>query len=128
MTAVTESHYKDLPSVAIENDTLRDSNPALGCNIYSGAGSLARYALDKPAVPASDFQASSIRCEDAFVILKGPGASARLAQLAMTATEIPWFQWYALRLSQLAAGYCRNPARIFTDLGHTPVKTLRHIN
>jgi hypothetical protein len=96
-------------------DTYRDSDAAASCDIYSGASYLARYALDRPAIPASDFDASRTRCEDAYVILKGPRTGARLARLALTATEIPWFQWHVMRLSQLAAGYCKEPARIFTD-------------
>jgi hypothetical protein len=101
----------------LSDDTLRDGGRASDCDIYSGASSLARYALDKPAIPASEFDASRTRCEDVFVILKGPRAPARLARLALTATEVRWFQWQVLRLSQLAAGYCRDPAQIFLEPG-----------
>jgi hypothetical protein len=107
-----------------KDDTLRDTHPPPGCDIYSGAGSLARHSFDKPAIPASGFDASSTGCERAFVVLKGPGTSAGLARLSMTATEISWFDWHVLRLSQLAPGYCEDPARIFKDLSYPAKKDI----
>jgi hypothetical protein len=92
------------------------------CDIYVGWGSLARYAFDRPAIPASNFDSFKARCNETFAVVKGPGMAAKLAQLAMTATEIPWFDWHVLRLSQLAPRYCEHPARIFTDLSDTSGK------
>jgi hypothetical protein len=98
------------------------------CDIYFGFGSLARYAFDRPAIPTSDFDPSRTRCDQAFAVVKGPGMAARLARLSMTATEIPWFDWHVLRLSELAPGYCEAPARIFADLSRSPAKASRPDN
>jgi hypothetical protein len=107
------------------SDMAGDAETAPRCDIYFGFGSLARYAFDRSAIPTADFDPSKTRCDQAFAVVKGPGMAARLAQLSMTATEVPWFDWHVLRLSQLAPGYCENPARIFADLSRTPVKASR---
>jgi hypothetical protein len=109
-------------------EVVRDGEIAPRCDIYSGLGSLARYGFDRPAIPTSDFDRSKTRCDQAFVVVKGPGMAARLAQLSMTATEVPWFDWHVLRLSWLAPDYCDDPARLFTDLSHTSVKASRLVD
>jgi hypothetical protein len=102
-----------------------DAEIAPRCDIYSGLESLASYAFDRPAVPASDFDPSKTRCDRAIAVVKGPGLAARLAQLSLTATEISWFDWHVLRLSQLASSYCADPARIFADLSRSPAEPSR---
>jgi hypothetical protein len=95
------------------DDARYDGKARSGCDIYSGAGSLARYVLDKAAIPASDYDAARGNCDKAFAIVKDPGAAARLGPLAAAATEVPWFQWHVVRLSRLASSYCENPAQVF---------------
>jgi hypothetical protein len=36
----------------------------------------------------------------------------------LTATEVPWFEWFVLRLSELPSVYCDRPSRLFEDLSH----------
>lgn len=111
--------------LSTSGDGAGDPENAPRCDIYSGLGSLARYAFDRPAVPASDFDPAKTRCDRAFAVVKGPGMAARLARLSMPATEISWFDWHVLRLSKLAPGYCEDPARIFTDLSRSPAAASR---
>ena len=101
------------------NDARRGVAP--GCDIYSGPGSLARYAFDKQALAASHFAASQTGCGKAFAIVKDPRAATRVARLAVTSTEVPWFQWHVLRLSQLPPRYCEDPAQLFADLRLSPL-------
>jgi hypothetical protein len=86
------------------------------CRILVGPGSMARYVLDRPAIPVTDFDPSASGCENAYVILKGPDIGRKVSQLGLAASEIPMFGWHVLRLSELPSIYCDRPAQLFVDL------------
>lgn len=96
-------------------DAPGNGDVAANCEIYSVDSILARYALDRPAIPTSDFDSSKARCDKTFVIVKSPETVRKLEQLGMKTAEIYWFRWNVLRLSQLGPGYCNNPSQIFAD-------------
>jgi len=93
----------------------RDDGRAINCDIYSFAGALARYALDRPALLASDVDSSKIACKKTFIVVRSPETVQRLTRLGMKPTAIFRFQWNVLRLSQLSRDYCADPSRIFVD-------------
>jgi len=88
------------------------------CDIFKGQAAKAVYWFDRPAVPTSDFDAASMRCQRSYIVLKGPNTPQLLAKLSLTATEVPWFEWFVLRLSELPEIYCDRPSRLFEDLSH----------
>jgi len=92
-----------------------DDGRALNCDIYSFAGALARYALDRPALLASDVDPPKIACEKTFIVVRSPETVRKLTRLGMKPIAIFRFQWNVLRLSQLGRDYCADPTRIFVD-------------
>ena len=86
------------------------------CDIFKGQGSKAPYWFDRPAVPASEFDPGRMSCQTSYLVLKGANSAQLLARLSLTATEVPWLEWFVLRLSDLPAAYCERPARLFEEI------------
>ncbi len=86
------------------------------CDVFKGQAWKAVYWLDKPAVAASDFDPAKMSCETSYIVLKGPDSPALLARLSLTATVVPWFEWFVLRVSDLPSAYCDRPSRLFEEL------------
>ena len=86
------------------------------CDIFKGQGSKAPYWFDRPAVPASEFDPGRMSCQTSYLVLKGANSAQLLARLSLTATEVPWLEWFVLRLSDLPAVYCEQPARLFEEI------------
>jgi hypothetical protein len=93
----------------------RDEGRAIDCDIYSFAGALARYALDRPARLASDASLSKTDCAKTFVVVRSPETLRRLARFGVTPTAIFRFNWNVVRLSQLGPDYCADASRVFVD-------------
>ncbi|MDR3466448.1 MAG: glycosyltransferase family 39 protein [Xanthobacteraceae bacterium] len=87
------------------------------CGIFLGQGQKARYWIDKAALASSGFDPARMTCDKTFIVLKGANVPKMLARLGLTATEVPWFEWFVLRLSELPSSYCEKPALVFDELG-----------
>ena len=94
----------------------RDAGRALNCEIYYAAGALARYALDRPALAASNVDLATTGCEKMFVVVRSPQTVRALTRLGMSPTTIPYgFEWNVLRLARLGPAYCADPSRVFIE-------------